>query len=124
MLTAADRLDDKARFELGADDYLTNRSSCESSSSLRALDPGVHRAGDPCERSQVSGLDRFPERSSRRTLRRADQGAVGVLEVSSLPRRCRQRGRAPSRAWDENADPFDGRRADHGLGTRERLGEP
>jgi DNA-binding response OmpR family regulator len=39
ILTAADRLDDKASgFELGADDYfITSRSSCESSCSVATV---------------------------------------------------------------------------------------
>ena len=52
MLTAADRLDDKATgFELGADDYLTNRSSSKSSCSGSGHSTaGAATTDRPCER--------------------------------------------------------------------------
>ena len=61
MLTAADRLDDKASgFELGADDYLTKPFELqELVLRLRALDRGAATTGHPCERSQGLRLDPF-----------------------------------------------------------------
>jgi two-component system response regulator VanR len=55
MLTAADRLDDKASgFELGADDYLTKPFALrELVLRLRASIAGASTADHPCERSQV-----------------------------------------------------------------------
>jgi two-component system response regulator VanR len=66
MLTAADRLDDKASgFELGADDYLTKPFELrELVLRLRALDRGVPTTGRPYERSQVCGWIRSAERST------------------------------------------------------------
>jgi two-component system, OmpR family, response regulator VanR len=66
MLTAADRLDDKASgFELGADDYLTKPFELqELVLRLRALDRGAPTAGRLCERSQVCGWIRSAGRST------------------------------------------------------------
>lgn len=66
MLTAADRLDDKASgFELGADDYLTKpfelkNSRCGSEHSTA----DAPTTGLPYERSQVCALTRSAERST------------------------------------------------------------
>ena len=67
MLTAADRLDDKATgFELGADDYLTKPFELqELVLRLRALDRRrAPTTGHPCERSRVCGWIRSAERST------------------------------------------------------------
>ena len=66
MLTAADRLDDKATgFELGADDYLTKPFELrELVLRLRALDRGALTTGHPIARSAVSGWIRSAARSS------------------------------------------------------------
>ena len=66
MLTAADRLDDKASgFELGADDYLTKpfelRSSCSGSERSTA---GAPTTGRRCGRSPVCGWIRSAARST------------------------------------------------------------
>ena len=65
MLTAADRLDDKATgFELGADDYLTKpfelRSSCSVSERSTA---GAPTTGRRCGRSRACGWIRSAARS-------------------------------------------------------------
>ena len=66
MLTAADRLDDKATgFELGADDYLTKPFELqELVLRLRALDRRRPTTGRQCERSQVCGWIRSAARST------------------------------------------------------------
>ena len=67
MLTAADRLDDKASgFELGADDYLTKPFDLrELVLRLRALDRRARpQAGHPYKRSRVCGWIRFGARST------------------------------------------------------------
>ena len=66
MLTAADRLDDKASgFELGADDYLTKPFDSESSCSVSEHSTaGAPTTGHPCERSQVCGWIRSAARST------------------------------------------------------------
>ena len=66
MLTAADRLDDKASgFGLGADDYLTNRSSCRSScSGSERSTAGAPTTGHPCRTSPVCGWTRSAARST------------------------------------------------------------
>ena len=66
MLTAADRLDDKASgFELGADDYLTKpfelRNSCSGSERSTA---GARTADRPYGRSRACGWTRSAARST------------------------------------------------------------
>ena len=120
MLTAADRLDDKASgFGLGADDYLTKPFALrELVLRLRALDRrrGHHRppvreiAGlrlDPFRR-EVYRDDRYVALTRKQfavleVLVAAEGGVVsaeGLLE----------------QAWDWNARPVHQRRADHRLG--------
>ena len=120
MLTAADRLDDKATgFELGADDYLTKPFELrELVLRLRALDRRrADTAGRPCERSQVCGLIRSAEvyRDGRYVALTRKQFAVlevlvaaegGVVSAEELL----------AGAWDERR-PVHQRRAHHGLGT-------
>jgi two-component system response regulator VanR len=128
MLTAADRLDDKASgFELGADDYLTkpfelrelvlrlraldrrrahNRPPVRQIGGLR-LDPfrrEVHRDGRyvPLTRKQFAVLE---------VLVAADGGVVSAEELLE-------------RAWDENADPFTNAVRITVSGLRKRLGGP
>ena len=108
MLTAADRIDDKASgFELGADDYLTKPFELrELVMRLRALDRRRAHARPPV--SEIAGLRLDPSAGGlpRRTLRRAHPEAVrrarspvaaegGVVSAEELL----------ERAWDENADP-------------------
>ncbi len=128
MLTAADRLDDKASgFELGADDYLTkpfelrelvlrlraldrrrayNRPPVRDLAGLR-LDPfrrEVHRDGRyiALTRKQFAVLD---------VLVAADGGVVSTEELLE-------------RAWDEHADPFTNAVRITVSALRKRLGQP
>jgi two-component system response regulator VanR len=128
MLTAADRLDDKATgFELGADDYLTKPFELrELVLRLRALDrrrahsrPPVREiAGlrlDPFRR-EVFRDDRYVALTRKQfavleVLVAADGGVVSAEELLE-------------RAWDENADPFTNAVRITVSGLRKRLGEP
>ena len=128
MLTAADRLDDKASgFELGADDYLTkpfelqelvlrlralnrrrsyNRPPVQEIAGLR-LDPfrrEVYRDGRyvPLTRKQFAVLE---------VLVAADGGVVSAEDLLA-------------QAWDDNADPFTNAVRITVSGLRKRLGEP
>ena len=128
MVTAADRLDDKASgFELGADDYLTkpfelrelvlrlralDRRRAHSRPPVRELaglrvDPfrrEVYRAGRyvPLTRKQFAVLE---------ILVAADGGVVSAEELLE-------------RAWDENADPFTNAVRITVSALRKRLGAP
>ena len=128
MLTAADRLDDKASgFGLGADDYLTkpfelrelvlrlraldrrraqNRPPVQEVAGVR-IDPfrrEVHRDGRyvPLTRKQFAVLE---------VLVAAEGGVVSAEELLE-------------RAWDENADPFTNAVRITVSALRKRLGEP
>src|SRR4026209_1612265 len=110
MLTAADRLDDKASgFELGADDYLTKPFELqELVLRLRALDR--RRAHNRPPVREIAGLRLDPfrpavDRAGRYVALTRKQFAVlyvlvaaegGVVSAEELLRR----------AWDQNADPF------------------
>jgi len=128
MLTAADRLDDKASgFELGADDYLTKPFELrELVLRLRALDR--RRAHNRPPVREIAGLRLDP---FRREVYRDDryialtrkQFAVlevlvaaegGVISAEELL----------ERAWDENADPFTNAVRITVSALRKRLGEP
>jgi two-component system response regulator VanR len=128
MLTAADRLDDKATgFELGADDYLTKPFELrELVLRLRALDrrrahnrPPVREiAGlrlDPFRR-EVYRDDRFVALTRKQfavleVLIAAEGGVVSAEDLLA-------------RAWDENADPFTNAVRITVSALRKRLGEP
>jgi two-component system response regulator VanR len=128
MLTAADRLDDKASgFGLGADDYLTKPFELrELVLRLRALDRrrGHHRppvreiAGlrlDPFRR-EVFRDGRYVALTRKQfavleVLAAADGGVVSAEELLA-------------RAWDENADPFTNAVRITVSALRKRLGEP
>jgi len=128
MLTAADRLDDKASgFELGADDYLTKPFELqELVLRLRALNrrgghsrPPVHEiAGlrlDPFRR-EVFRDGRYVPLTRKQfavleVLVAADGGVVSAEDLLS-------------QAWDENADPFTNAVRITVSGLRKRLGEP
>src|SRR6059058_1898321 len=128
MLTAADRLDDKASgFELGADDYLTKPFALrELVLRLRALDrrrahnrPPVREiAGvrlDPFRR-EVYRDGRYVELTRKQfavleVLVGAEGGVVSAEELLE-------------RAWDQNADPFTNAVRITVSALRKRLGEP
>ncbi|WP_091229179.1 response regulator transcription factor [Microbacterium sp. 3J1] len=128
MLTAADRLDDKATgFAIGADDYLTKPFELrELVMRLRALDRRRQRARPPV--LEVAGLRLDP---FRREVYRDDRyvaltrkqfavlevlvdAAGGVVSAEELL----------ERAWDENADPFTNAVRITVSSLRKRLGEP
>src|SRR6201992_3596339 len=128
MLTAADRLDDKASgFGIGADDYLTKPFALqELVLRLRALDRrrGHHRppvreiAGlrlDPFRR-EVYRDGRYVALTRKQfavleVLMDADGGVVSAEELLK-------------RAWDENADPFTNAVRITVSALRKRLGQP
>src|ERR687889_121655 len=102
MLTAADRLDDKASgFELGADDYLTKPFALkELVLRLRALDRRRAHHRPPVR--EIAVLE---------VLVAAGGGVVSAEELLE-------------RAWDGNADPFTNAVRITVSGLRKRLGEP
>ncbi len=128
MLTAADRLDDKAAgFGLGADDYLTKPFELrELVLRLRALDrrrahnrpPVRELAGlrlDPFRR-EVYRDGRYVELTRKQfavleVLVAAEGGVISAEELLE-------------RAWDENADPFTNAVRITVSTLRKRLGEP
>ena len=128
MLTAADRLDDKASgFELGVDDYLTKPFELrELVLRLRALDrrrghtrpPVLQLAGlrvDPFRR-EVYRDGRYVALTRKQfavleVLVAADGGVISAEELLE-------------RAWDENADPFTNAVRITVSALRKRLGEP
>jgi two-component system response regulator VanR len=128
MLTAADRLDDKASgFELGADDYLTKPFQLqELVLRLRALDrrrahhrPPVHEiAGlrlDPFRREVYRDGRYVPlTRKQFAVLEVLVAAEGGVVSAEELLRR----------AWDENADPFTNAVRITVSALRKRLGAP
>jgi two-component system response regulator VanR len=114
MLTAADRLDDKASgFGLGADDYLTKPFELqELVLRLRALDRRRAHSRPPVR--EIAGLRLDPFR--REVYRDGRYVALtrkqfAVLEVLN-------------RAWDQNADPFTNAVRITVSALRKRLGEP
>lgn len=128
MLTAADRLDDKASgFELGADDYLTKPFAMqELVLRLRALDRRRGQARPPVLEIAGLRLDPFRRevyRDGRYVPLTRKQFAVlevlmaaqgGVISAEELL----------ERAWDENADPFTNAVRITVSALRKRLGEP
>ena len=128
MLTAADRLDDKASgFQLGADDYLTKPFELrELVLRLRALDR--RRAHNQPPVRELAGLRLDPfrrevHRDGRYVALTRKQFAVlevlvaaegGVVSAEELLHR----------AWDENADPFTNAVRITVSGLRKRLGLP
>ncbi len=128
MLTAADRLDDKASgFELGADDYLTKPFELkELVLRLRALDRRRAHSSPPVREISGLRLDPFRRevyRDGRYVELTRKQFAVlevlvaaegGVISAEELLKR----------AWDENADPFTNAVRITVSGLRKRLGEP
>jgi two-component system response regulator VanR len=128
MLTAADRLDDKASgFELGADDYLTKPFALqELVLRLRALNRRRGVARPPVREIAGLRLDPFRRevhRDGRYVPLTRKQFAVlevlmanegGVISAEELL----------ERAWDENADPFTNAVRITVSALRKRLGEP
>ena len=128
MLTAADRLDDKASgFGLGADDYLTKPFELrELVLRLRALDRRRTRSRPPVREIAGLRLDPFRRevyRDGRYVPLTRKQFAVlevlvaaegGVISAEELL----------ERAWDENADPFTNAVRITVSALRKRLGEP
>jgi two-component system, OmpR family, response regulator VanR len=128
MVTAADRLDDKASgFELGADDYLTKPFELrELVLRLRALDRRRAHTRPPVR--EIAGLrvDPFRRevyRDGRFVALTRKQFAVlevlvaaegGVISAEQLL----------ERAWDEHADPFTNAVRITVSALRKRLGEP
>jgi two-component system, OmpR family, response regulator VanR len=128
MLTAADRLDDKASgFELGADDYLTKPFELqELVLRLRALNRRRAHNRPPVREIAGLRLDAFRRevyRDGRYVALTRKQFAVlevlvaaegGVVSAEELL----------ARAWDENADPFTNAVRITVSALRKRLGEP
>ena len=124
MLTAADRLDDKATgFGLGADDYLTKPFEFqELVLRLRALDRRHARSRPPVR--EIAGLRLDPFRRevhrdgryvalTRKQLEVLVAAEGGVVSAEELL----------ERAWDENADPFTNAVRITVSALRKRLGE-
>ena len=128
MLTAADRLDDKASgFELGADDYLTKPFDLrELVLRLRALHRRRAHNGPPVREIAGLRLDPFRRevhRDGRYVALTRKQFAVlevlvaaegGVVSAEELLKQ----------AWDQNADPFTNAVRITVSALRKRLGEP
>ena len=121
MLTAADRLDDKATgFELGADDYLTKPFELqELVLRLRALDR--RRAHNRPPVREIAGLRLDPFR--REVYRDGRYVALTRKQFAVLEVLVAAEGGVVSaeelleRAWDRERRPVHQRRAHHGLGT-------
>ncbi|WP_309128786.1 response regulator transcription factor [Microbacterium sp.] len=128
MLTAADRLDDKASgFELGADDYLTKPFELrELVMRLRALDR--RRAHNRPPVRELAGLRVDPFR--REVFRDGRYVALTRKQFAVLEVLVGAGGGVVSaeelleRAWDENADPFTNAVRITVSALRKRLGEP
>ena len=128
MLTAADRLDDKASgFELGADDYLTKPFELqELVLRLRALDR--RRAHNRPPVREIAGLRLDPFR--REVYRDGRYVALTRKQFAVLEVLVAAEGGVVSaeelleRAWDENANPFTNAVRITVSALRKRLGEP
>src|SRR6478735_5376581 len=128
MLTAADRLDDKASgFELGADDYLTKPFDLrELVLRLRALDR--RRAHNRPPVWEIAGLRVDPFR--REVYRDGRYVALTRKQFAVLEVLVAAQGGVVSaeelleRAWDEHADPFTNAVRITVSALRKRLGEP
>jgi two-component system, OmpR family, response regulator VanR len=128
MLTAADRLDDKASgFELGADDYVTKPFELrELVLRLRALDRRRGRSRPPVR--ELAGLRVDPFR--REVYRDGRYVALTRKQFAVLDVLVAAEGGIVSaeelleRAWDEHADPFTNAVRITISALRKRLGEP
>lgn len=128
MLTAADRLDDKASgFALGADDYLTKPFEMrELVLRLRALDRRRGRSRPPVREIGPLRLDAF----RREVFRDGHHVALTRKQFAVLEVLVAAEGGVISaeelleRAWDENADPFTNAVRITVSSLRKRLGDP
>ena len=128
MLTAADRLDDKATgFGLGADDYLTKPFELQVLVlRLRALDR--RRAHNRPPVREIAGLRLDPFR--REVYRDGRYVALTRKQFAVLEVLVAAEGGVVSseellaRAWDENASPFTNAVRITVSALRKRLGEP
>ncbi len=128
MLTAADRLDDKASgFEIGADDYITKPFELrELVLRLRALDR--RRAHNRPPVREIAGLRLDPFR--REVYRDGRYVALTRKQFAVLEVLVAAEGGVVSaeelleRAWDENADPFTNAVRITVSALRKRLGGP
>jgi two-component system, OmpR family, response regulator VanR len=128
MLTAADRIDDKASgFGLGADDYLTKPFELrELVLRLRALDRRKAHNRPPVR--EIAGLRLDPFR--REVYRDGRYVALTRKQFSVLEVLVVAEGGVVSaeelleRAWDENADPFTNAVRITVSALRKRLGPP
>ena len=128
MLTAANRMDDKASgFELGADDYLTKPFELrELVLRLRALDR--RRAHNRPPVLEISGLRLDPFR--REVYRDGRYVALTRKQFAVLEVLAAAEGGVVSaeqllaQAWDEHADPFTNAVRITVSALRKRLGEP
>lgn len=128
MLTAADRIDDKAAgFELGADDYLTKPFEFrELVLRIRALYRRRAQVRPPV--SEIAGLRLDPFR--REVFRDGHYVALTRKQFAVLEILVAANGGVISaeellaKAWDENADPFTNAVRITISALRKRLGEP
>src|SRR5215207_1274996 len=128
MLTAADRIDDKASgFELGADDYLTKPFDLrELVMRLRALDRRRAHTRPPV--SEIAGLRVDPFR--REVFRDGRYVALTRKQFAVLEVLVAAEGGVISaeelleRAWDENADSLTNAVRITVSALRKRLGQP
>ena len=128
MLTAADRLDDKASgFELGADDYLTKPFELrELVLRIRALDRRRAHSRPPVR--EIAGLRVDPFR--REVYRDGRYIALTRKQFAVLEVLVAAEGGVVSaeqlleQAWDENADPFTNAVRITVSALRKRLGHP
>jgi two-component system, OmpR family, response regulator VanR len=128
MLTAADRLDDKATgFEIGADDYLTKPFELrELVLRLRALDR--RRAHNRPPVREIAGVRLDPFR--REVYREGRYVALTRKQFAVLEILVSAEGGVVSaeelleRAWDEHADPFTNAVRITVSALRKRLGDP
>jgi two-component system response regulator VanR len=128
MLTAADRIDDKASgFELGADDYLTKPFELrELVLRIRALHRRRAVTRPPVR--ELAGLRLDPFR--REVYRNGKYVALTRKQFAVLEVLVDAEGGVVSaeelleRAWDENADPFTNAVRITVSALRKRLGEP
>jgi two-component system, OmpR family, response regulator VanR len=128
MLTAADRIDDKASgFELGADDYLTKPFAMrELVLRLRALDRRRAHSRPPVR--EIAGLRVDPFR--REVFRDGRYVALTRKQFAVLEVLVAAEGGVVSaealleQAWDEHADPMTNAIRITVSALRKRLGEP